>query len=41
MSAVLYVDAAAVGIPPADWLAMSQSLRWAIIAEHNSRINDQ
>jgi hypothetical protein len=34
-----YVDAAAVGIPPADWLALEDSTRRAIIHEHNARLD--
>lgn len=41
MSAGLYVDAAAVGIPGGEWLTYPQTLRTAIIAEHNRRINDR
>jgi hypothetical protein len=35
---VLYVDAAALGIPPADYLALDGATREAIKHEHNARI---
>lgn len=41
MAAVEYVNAAAVGVPIAEWLTLTTALREAIVTEHNDRITDR